>query len=242
MMLRVLVLLLSVLFTSGAFAQAVPKQTTPPAVTPKATTPATGTPKAATPTGPATGTPKAAAPATAPATPPRVALPTPPAGPLPTAVIAIVDVNYVRSNSAAGRNITNQLRAIQDVFSAEISKIEDQLRVQDQELQRQQAILAPEAFAGRRREFEAAVDAAQRLVDDRNRTLDRLLSEAMTKVNTSLSQVLQDLSATRAYNVVVDRNNTLLWYSAQTMDLTAEVLAQLDQRLPTVEVPVPATR
>lgn len=241
-MLRVLVLLASVLFASGAFAQAVPKQTTPPAVTPKATTPATGTPKAATPTAPATGTPKAAAPATAPATPPRVALPTPPAGPLPAAVIAIVDVNYVRSNSAAGRNITTQLRAIQDVFSAEISKIEDQLRVQDQELQRQQAILAPEAFASRRREFEAAVDAAQRLVDDRNRTLDRLLSEAMTKVNTSLSQVLQDLSTARAYNVVVDRNNTLLWYSAQTMDLTAEVLAQLDQRLPTVEVPVPATR
>ena len=102
--------------------------------------------------------------------------------------------------------------------------------------------LAPEAFASRRREFEAAVDSAQRLVDDRNRTLDRLLSEAMTKVNTSLSQVLQDLSTARGYNVVVDRNNTLLWYSAQTMDLTAEILTQLDQRLPNVDVPVPATR
>ena len=44
------------------------------------------------------------------------------------------------------------------------------------------------------------------------------------------------------YNVVVDRNNTLLWYSAQTMDLTAEILTQLDQRLPNVDVPVPATR
>ena len=49
-------------------------------------------------------------------------------------------------------------------------------------------------------------------------------------------------STARGYNVVVDRNNTLLWYSAQTMDLTAEILTQLDQRLPNVDVPVPATR
>lgn len=238
MMLRVLLVLAAVLLNSAAWGQAVPKQATPPAVAPKTTTPPAVTPKAATP--PAV-TPKAAAPA-APAggTPKAAALPSPPPGPLPAAVIAIVDINYVRSNSAAGRSITNQLRSIQEIYSAEISKLEEQLRLQDQELQRQQAILAPEAFAQRRRDFDIAVDAAQRLVDDRNRTLDRLLSDAMTKVNAVISQLLQDVSTVRGYNIVVDRNNTLLWYAAQAVDLTSEILAGLDQRLPNVEVPMPA--
>lgn len=240
MMFRVLVLLASVAFTSVAFAQTVPKQTTPPAVTPKATTPATGTPKAATPTAPAVGTPKAATP-TAPAagTPKAAAPPAPTTGPLPPPIVAIVDVAYIRTNSAATKSITNQLRTIQETYSAEISKLEEQLRLQDQELQRQQAILAPEAFAARRREFDAAVDAAQRLVDDRNRTLDRLLSDAMAKVSGAVAQVLQDLSAERGYNVILDRDATLLFF-ARSLDLTGDVLALLDQRLPNVEVPLPA--
>ena len=236
MMLRVLVLLASVLLTSTAWAQAVPKQTTPPAVapktttppavTPKATTPPAVTPKATTPTAPAAGAPKAAAPP---------ALTT---GPLPAPMVGIVDVAYIRSNSAASKSITNQLRSVQEVYSAEISKLEEQLRLQDQELQRQQAILAPEAFSQRRREFDNAVDAAQRLVDDRNRTLDRLLSDAMAKVSSAVAQVLQDLSAERGYNLILDRDATLLFF-ARTLDLTGDVLALLDQRLPSVDVPLP---
>jgi len=244
MMFRVLVLLVSVAFTSAAFAQAVPKQATPPAVTPKATTPttpATGTPKAATPTTPAVGTPKAATPTAPAAGTPRAATtpPAPTTGPLPPPIVGIVDVAYIRSNSAATKSITNQLRTIQETYSAEISKLEEQLRLQDQELQRQQAILAPEAFASRRRDFDAAVDAAQRLVDDRNRTLDRLLSDAMAKVSGAVAQVLQDLSAERGYNVILDRDATLLFF-ARSLDLTGDVLALLDQRLPNVEVPLPA--
>jgi Skp family chaperone for outer membrane proteins len=232
MLVRALVLLASVLLSSAAFAQAVPKQATPPAVTPKATTPTTpaaGTPKAATPTAPAAGTPKAAA----------AAPPAPTTGPLPPPVVGIVDVAYIRSNAAATKSITNQLRSIQEIYSAEINKLEEQLRQQDQELQRQQAILAPDAFAARRREFDAAVESAQRLVDDRNRNLDRLLSDAMAKVSTAVAQVLQDLSAERGYNIILDRDATLLFF-ARSLDLTGDVLALLDQRLPNVEVPRPA--
>jgi outer membrane protein len=230
MMLRVLVLLSAVLLSSTAWGQAVPKQTTPPAVAPKATTPPAVTPKATTPAAPAAGAPKAAAPP---------ALTT---GPLPAPMVGIVDVAYIRSNSAATKSITNQLRTVQEVYSAEISKLEETLRLQDQELQRQQAILAPEAFAQRRREFDNAVDAAQRLVDDRNRTLDRLLSDAMAKVSSAVAQVLQDLSAERGYNIILDRDATLLFF-ARSLDLTGDVLALLDQRLPSVDVPLPpATR
>ena len=60
----------------------------------------------------------------------------------------VVDVARVRSDSAAAKDIQRQMTAIQDVYSAEISKLEDQLRAQDQELQRQQAILSVFNHAG----------------------------------------------------------------------------------------------
>jgi len=219
-MVRVLVLLAAVLIASNAmapdaWAQAAPKTTAPapaPQVAPKAPAPAPQV------------TPKATPPATA-------------ATPLPPAVIAIVDVAQVRANSLAAKDIQRQMAAIQEVYSVEISKLEDQLRAREQELQRQQAILAPEALAQRRREFETAVDRAQRLVEERNRTLDRLFNEAMSKVTAAIVTTLGDLQRERGFNMVLDRNVVLV--PAPGLDLTADALARVDQRLPTVAVTLP---
>ncbi len=215
MMVRVLALLAGILLASNAWAQAVPKTTTPAPVVPKTTTPAAPqvVPKATT---------------QAPATP------------LPAAIIAVVDVAQVRVNSLAAKDIQRQMAAIQEVYSTEISKIEDQLRTQEQELQRQQAILAADAFATRRREFEAAVDRAQRLVEERNRTLDRLFSEAMGKVTTAIVSALTELQRERGFNMVLDRNAVLV--PATALDLTADTQARVDQRLPSVAVTLPPQR
>ena len=217
MIARVLGLLAALFWASGllapsALAQAVPKAITPPQVTPKATAPA------------APVVPKAVAPAT-------------PAGPIPAAIVAVIDVAQVRTNSAAAKNIQRQMAAIQEVYSAEISKIEDQLRTQEQELQRQQAILSAEAFAARRREFEAAVDRAQRLVEERNRTLDRLFSDAMGKVTAAIVTALGELQRERGFNLVLDRNAVLVPLPA--LDITNEALVRVDLRLPTVAVTLP---
>ncbi len=222
-MVRVLVMLAALLLASTsvaphALAQAVPKTTTPPATAPQVT------PKATTPAPTTQAVPKAATPATPPAA-------------LTPAIIVVVDVARVRSDSAAAKDIQRQMTAIQDVYSAEISKLEDQLRAQDQELQRQQAILSADAFAQRRREFEAAVDRAQRLVEDRNRTLERLYSEAMGKVTAAIVTSLGELQRERNFSMVLDRTQVLVPLPA--LDLTNDTLARVDQRLPTVAITLP---
>jgi Skp family chaperone for outer membrane proteins len=215
MMVRVLALLAGLLLASNAWAQAVPKTTTPAPVAPKAQP-------------------------TAPQVAPKAVVPATPAGPIPAAIVVVVDVAQVRANSLAAKDIQRQMAAIQEVYAAEIARLEDQLRAQEQELQRQQAILAGDAFAARRREFEAAVDRAQRLVEDRNRTLDRLFSEAMGKVTTAIVSALTEMQRERGFNVVLDRNQVLIPLAA--LDITAETQARVDQRLPSVAVTLPPER
>src|SRR5688572_12481027 len=102
MMVRVLAVLAGLLLASNAWAQAVPKATTPAPVVPKTTTP---TPPQVTPKA-TTQTPAAAA------------------TPLPAAIIGVVDLTQVRNNSLAAKDIQRQMAAIQEVYSAEISKLE----------------------------------------------------------------------------------------------------------------------
>jgi len=156
---------------------------------------------------------------------------------LPPAVIAVLDSEFVIVNSQASRGIRDQIEAIRDVYSQEISALEDQLRAEEQELKRQEAILAAEIFAQRRREFGDRVEYVQRLVEERNRQIDRAFSAAMNQVQDVILALIIELTEQRGFNVILEKDD--LVFAARTLDITNDVVAALDERLPNVDVPMP---
>lgn len=215
-----------------ALAQAaVPKATNPAAPGPAA--PA-GAPKAAPVAPAATPAPAAAAGNTKGGPPPAL----PPASKLPTPVIGVVDSNYVLLNAAASKAVDAQLQSISAVFSREIATLEDELRNREQELTRQQAIMAPDAYKARRAEFDAALDTAQKLVEQRNGQLNKAYNDAMGKVHDEMIKVLAEISQQRGVNLVLEQ--TTVVFNAPALDLSRDVINGLDIRLPKVDVPNPA--
>ncbi len=217
---------------------AVPNLALAQAAVPKATTPAApaapaGVPKAAPAAPAATPAPAAAAGNTKGGPPPAL----PPATKLPTPVIGVVDSTYVLSNAAATKAVNAQLQSISAVFSQEIAKLEDDLRNRDQELTRQQAIMAPDAYKARRAEFDAALDNAQKLVEQRNGQLDKAYNDAMGKVHDEMIKVLAEISQQRGVNLVLEQ--TTVVFNAPALDLSRDVINGLDIRLPKVDVPNP---
>ena len=156
---------------------------------------------------------------------------------LPPAVVAVLDSQFVIANAQASQGIRTQVEAIRDVYSEEIAALEDQLRAEEQELQRQQAILAAEVFAQRRREFEERVDYVQRLVEERNRQIDRAFNTAMTVVRETVFVLIVDLAQRRGFNIILEKDD--LVFAARNLDITTDVVAALDERLPNVDVPMP---
>ena len=100
------------------------------------------------------------------------------------------------------------------------------------------AIMAPDAYKARRAEFDAALDNAQRLVDQRNGQLDRAYTEAMGKVRDEMLKVLADMSQQRGVNLVLEQG--VVVFNAPALDLSRELVTALDVRLPKVDVPTPA--
>lgn len=156
---------------------------------------------------------------------------------LPPAVIAVLDSQYVIVNAQASLGIRTQVEAIRDVYSLEIAALEDQLRAEEQELARQQAILAPDVFTQRRREFEDRVDYVQRLVEERNRQIDRAFNNAMTEVRDAVFILIVEMTEQRGFNVILEKDD--LVFASRTLDITNDVVAALDERLPNVDVPMP---
>jgi outer membrane protein len=153
---------------------------------------------------------------------------------LPAPVIGIVDVQRVLRESKASKSVRPEIDRMRKAFQKQVSEQEQRLRQVEQELNRQRAILAPEAFAQKRRAFSEDARKAQSNVQQRRRDLDRAFNASKNEILENLVVVAQAVAESRKLNVLVEKRFVFL--SAKTMDVTNDVIARLDKRLPKLKI------
>lgn len=155
---------------------------------------------------------------------------------LPESRIAIVDYQLIQKNSTAMADIQTQIEERRLLYQEEISGQEKELRANDQELVRQRSVLTAEAFALKRREFEAKVAKVQRQVQDRKRELDQAYEYGMNQVQLVINDIIAELSRQKNFNLVLSRQQIV--FSVNSINISADIIQILNERLPLVEVPL----
>ena len=154
--------------------------------------------------------------------------------------VAVLDLNAIRTNSLAIKNIRAQIEKYRQGFQADIKKEEDALRVANQDLAKKRTLLGPEAFANERRLFEQKVVGVQKLVRQRKLDLDSALTEAMLVVEKKMNVITSNVARKRGASLVLRRQNTIL--ADSSMDMTKEVLKRLNSELKAVPVGKPGSK
>ncbi len=148
------------------------------------------------------------------------------------AVIGVVDVQVILRDSTAMKAIQSQVEEKRGQYQTDISGQEKRLREQEQELKRQQSVLAADAFEAKRRDFEAQVAAVQRDVQERRRTLDQAYGEGLKVVQKELTAIIAALAKERGFTLVLPTGQTL--YAEPALAITDEALKRLNKKLTTV--------
>lgn len=154
---------------------------------------------------------------------------------LPATVAAVIDYQQILKDAKAARSIREQIESRRKDYQDEISEEEQRLREADQAFAKQSSIMSPEARAEKRREFEKEVVEVQRLVQERRNELDRASAMALNEVKEVLIEIVTGMADERGFNLVLPSSEVLFF--SRRIDLTEEVLTELDARLPHVEVP-----
>tara|TARA_R110002072_G_scaffold94912_7_gene209348 strand:- start:4226 stop:4819 length:594 start_codon:yes stop_codon:yes gene_type:complete len=153
---------------------------------------------------------------------------------IPVPKIGVVDVQKVLRDSKAAKSIRPEFEKMRKAFQKQVSEQEQRLRQAEQELSRQRAILAPEAFSQKRRAFSEEARKAQSSVQERRRQLDRAFNDTKNEILKNLVVVAQEVAEAKKLNMLLEKRFVFL--SAKTMDVTNEVIARLDKRLPKLAV------
>tara|TARA_R110000737_G_scaffold114501_1_gene147462 strand:- start:174 stop:773 length:600 start_codon:yes stop_codon:yes gene_type:complete len=165
-----------------------------------------------------------------------------PAQRLGAAVVAIVDTEQVMTQCTACVAARTQLQQQIQQVQARAQQLSQPLETEAQSIQ--QAIAAlngaqPDAALQQRLEaLQAKQNAANQELAGRQRTLQSTQAHVQQQIAARLGPVLNQVMQSRGANVVIDKNNTLA--ASPSLDVTNDVLAQLNQQLPSVSVtPLP---
>ena len=153
---------------------------------------------------------------------------------MPSPSIGVVDVQKVLRDSKASKSIRPTIDRMRKEFQEQVSAQEQQLRQSEQKLSRQRTILAPDAFAQRRRTFSEQAREAQASVQKRRRDLDRAFNVTKNEILKNLIVVAQKVATEKKLNILIEKQ--FVFISARKLDVTDEIIKRLDERLPKVAV------
>lgn len=151
--------------------------------------------------------------------------------------IAVVDVQGVMRASKAAKVIQQKIDTRRDAYQEEVTSEERRLRKEEQELAQQRAILSPEAYQQRVRDFQAQVAEVQRGVQARKRSLDEAFAKAMGEVRRVLVSTVAEIAEGKGIKVVLFKSQIVI--AEKSLDISEQVLTQLDKYLPSVDVALP---
>jgi outer membrane protein len=159
------------------------------------------------------------------------------AAPTPPPVILIVDMQQVLQEAKAAKEVQAALNQRYTAYSKEVAEQEDELQKGGAELERQRTVLAPEAYSARARALQQRYDALGKTVQSKRQALQGSLNDAMGKVRAAALAVVAEISKERHATLVLEKQAVV--YEAEGMDISAEAIARLDKKLPSVPIDLP---
>lgn len=164
---------------------------------------------------------------------------------VPAAAVAVVDVDRIGRECTACRAATAQLSSQETALRNRATTLQQQLQSAGQPIQTAVAALngrQPDAaLQARITAFQTQQRSAETEIANAQRNLQSTQANVNQQIGARLNTIVSSVAASRGANLAVSKDATL--YAATTVDITNEVLAQLNQQLPAVSVtPLPQTQ
>jgi Skp family chaperone for outer membrane proteins len=158
------------------------------------------------------------------------------------AIIAVVDTGRVGTECTACRAAQAQLQTQIQQAQQRAQQLQTPLQTEETALQNAVRALAGKqpdaALQGRIKAFQDKQNSAAQELANRQRTLQLTEAHVNKQINDRLGPIVNTVMNSRGANIVLPKGATLA--NSPALDITNDVLAQLNQQLPSVSVtPLP---
>ena len=148
--------------------------------------------------------------------------------------IAVVDMQYIVSKSSAAVKVREYLESMKENFGAEIKTEEESLKLMQEELGSQRSILPPDEFSLMENDFRKKVENLQKIVAERNKLLENILSQSIQIIQTEAIQIITTIGREKGLALALDTSSVVI--AADTINISTNVIERLNINLPEIDM------
>ena len=148
--------------------------------------------------------------------------------------IFYLDVNFLLSESEAGKYINNELQIINNKNIEEYKKIENSIKTEEEKLLKQKNILKEEEFNNKANKLREKYKSYQELKNTKNNDLKIVGDRAGNQILKIINEILSEYSTKNKISLIMEKKNIVI--GKTELDITKNILALLNTKIKKVEL------
>ncbi len=148
--------------------------------------------------------------------------------------IFYLDMNFLLSESDAGKYINKELKKINDKNVDEYKKIENSIKSEEEKLLAQKNVLKEEDFKNKVENLKKKYNSYQKMKNIKNNDLKELRNNAGNKLLNIINDILADYSLKNKISLIVEKKNVVI--GKAELDITKNILNLLNAKIKKVEI------
>lgn len=148
--------------------------------------------------------------------------------------IAVISMQEIMRQSTAAQSLKTQLEAKQKTLQAEVKAKEESLQKEEAALSKERSALSAEAFKEKVKAFSKKASDAQRDVQQKKGSIDKGMATALGEIQKAVNAIVNDMAKEKGFKLALPTSQII--YADTSMDITSEVLAKLNAKLPKVSL------
>ncbi len=148
--------------------------------------------------------------------------------------IFYLDVNFLLSESEAGKYINNEIQKINDKNIEEFKKIENSIKSEEEKLLKQKNILKEEEFNIKVNKLREKYKSYQEIKMTKNNELIKLRDNSGNQILKIINEILAEYSTKNKISLIMEKKNVVIGKSE--LDITKNILDLLNTKIKKVEL------
>jgi len=148
--------------------------------------------------------------------------------------IMFIDVNYIFSNSVAGKDITNKVKTDFDKSQKNLEILKNKLINDEKKLINQKNILSKEEFEKNLFDLKNEMDEFNNQRIKLNSEIDVYRNKLQSSFSLELSNIIQKYANENNIDLIIDKNTILV--GKNVLDATKDVLELFDKNIKKINI------
>mgnify|MGYP001257489258 FL=1 len=145
-----------------------------------------------------------------------------------------LDVNFLLTQSDAGKYINTELKKINNKNIEEYKKIENSIKNEEEKLLKQKNILKEEEFNAKVKKLKEKYNSYQELKKTKNNDLKKLRDNAGNQILVIINEILSEYSLKNKISLIIEKKNIII--GKTELDITKNILELLNSKIKKVEL------